>query len=215
MPRAACECRESTAARYRRHRHHQSARDHGRLGSPHRRAGRARHRLAMPPHRRVLRGTRRLAGAMAIAKKTGLVIDAYFSASKIRWILDHVPGARAKARDGELLFGNIDTWLIWKLTNGAVARHRSLQRLAHDADEPRAPAIGTTNCSAIFDIPRAMLPQIVPSSRRGWHGGGGASWAAEIPICGHRGRSAGGAVRAGVLLSPGCPRTPTAPDASP
>ena len=48
------------------------------------------------------------------------MIDAYFSASKIRWILENVPGARQKARDGELLFGNVDTWLIWKLTNGAV-----------------------------------------------------------------------------------------------
>ena len=53
-----------------------------------------------------------------IRKKTGLVNDAYFSASKIVWILDHVEGARAKAEKGELLFGNIDTWLIWKLTGG-------------------------------------------------------------------------------------------------
>src|SRR5882724_6930752 len=53
-----------------------------------------------------------------ITAKTGLVIDAYFSASKIRWILDNVNGARAQARDGRLLFGTIDTWLAWKLTNG-------------------------------------------------------------------------------------------------
>ena len=56
----------------------------------------------------------------AITRKTGLVMDAYFSASKIQWILEHVPDARRKARDGELLFGTVDTWLIWKLTNGAV-----------------------------------------------------------------------------------------------
>jgi glycerol kinase len=99
----------------------------------------------------------------AITRKTGLVIDAYFSASKIRWILENVPSARARARNGELLFGNIDTWLIWKLTNGAVhatdpsnASRTMLMNLATgdwDADLLR-----------IFDVPRAMLPRIVPSS---------------------------------------------------
>src|SRR5689334_3518338 len=58
------------------------------------------------------------AGAM-IQGKTGLLIDAYFSASKIRWLLDHVPGARARAEAGELAFGTIDTWLVWNLTGGA------------------------------------------------------------------------------------------------
>ena len=58
--------------------------------------------------------------AALIERKTGLVIDAYFSASKIRWILDTVPDARTKARDGEILFGTIDSWLIWKLTGGAA-----------------------------------------------------------------------------------------------
>ncbi|MDE7428643.1 MAG: glycerol kinase, partial [Lachnospiraceae bacterium] len=53
-------------------------------------------------------------------KKTGLVIDAYFSATKIKWILDNVPGAREKAEKGDLLFGTVETWLIWKLTKGAV-----------------------------------------------------------------------------------------------
>ena len=57
-------------------------------------------------------------GAM-ITRKTGLVVDAYFSGSKVKWILDHVPDARKRARDGELLFGTVDTWLIWRLTNGA------------------------------------------------------------------------------------------------
>src|SRR5262249_11457917 len=51
-----------------------------------------------------------------IQSKTGLVIDAYFSGSKIRWLLDHVPGARARARRGELAFGTVDTWLLWNLT---------------------------------------------------------------------------------------------------
>ncbi|MDZ7346906.1 MAG: FGGY family carbohydrate kinase, partial [candidate division KSB1 bacterium] len=55
-----------------------------------------------------------------IHAKTGLVIDPYFSATKIAWILDHVPNARPRAESGELLFGTIDTWLLWKLTDGAV-----------------------------------------------------------------------------------------------
>ena len=58
--------------------------------------------------------------ADAIRSKTGLVPDAYFSGSKIKWILDNVPGARERAEKGELLFGTIETWLIWRLTNGRV-----------------------------------------------------------------------------------------------
>ena len=101
--------------------------------------------------------------AQEITSKTGLVIDAYFSASKIRWILENVPGARSRAQNGELLFGNIDTWLIWKLTNGAVhatdpsnASRTMLMNLATgDWDE---------SLLRIFDVPRCMLPRIVPSS---------------------------------------------------
>ena len=55
-----------------------------------------------------------------IRQKTGLVIDAYFSATKVKWILDNVEGARERAEKGELLFGTVETWLIWKLTKGAV-----------------------------------------------------------------------------------------------
>ena len=55
-----------------------------------------------------------------IRKTTGLVPDAYFSATKIKWILDHVKGARARAEEGKILFGTVDTWLLWKLTGGAV-----------------------------------------------------------------------------------------------
>lgn len=58
--------------------------------------------------------------AAEIAEKTGLVVDAYFSATKLAWILDHVPGSRERAERGELLAGTIDSWLIWKLTGGAV-----------------------------------------------------------------------------------------------
>ncbi|MEO7145243.1 MAG: glycerol kinase [Bryobacteraceae bacterium] len=116
-----------------------------------RRTAEACHRLANSP------------AATDITRRTGLVIDAYFSASKIQWILDNVPGARARACDGELLFGTIDTWLIWRLTNGRV----------HATDPTNASRTMLMNLSTgewestltgIFDIPRAMLPQIVPSS---------------------------------------------------
>ncbi len=101
--------------------------------------------------------------AAEIARKTGLVIDAYFSGSKIRWILENVPGARGKARDGELLFGNVDTWLIWKLTNGAVhvtdysnASRTMLMDLASGEWD--------AGLLEIFGVPRVMLPRIVSSS---------------------------------------------------
>ncbi|MEO8658092.1 MAG: glycerol kinase GlpK [Bryobacteraceae bacterium] len=98
-----------------------------------------------------------------ITQKTGLVVDAYFSGSKLQWILDHVPGSRARAAAGDLLFGTVDTWLIWKLTAGA----------AHVTDFSNASRTMLMNLDTgawdsdlldIFDIPRAMLPRIVPSS---------------------------------------------------
>jgi glycerol kinase len=101
--------------------------------------------------------------APKITAKTGLVIDAYFSGSKVRWILENVPDARQKARDGELLFGNVDTWLVWKLTNGGV----------HITDPSNASRtmlmdIGTGDWDRelldVFGVPRDMLPRIVPSS---------------------------------------------------
>ncbi|MGD0296156.1 MAG: glycerol kinase GlpK [Bryobacteraceae bacterium] len=102
-------------------------------------------------------------GARMITEKTGLVIDAYFSASKIRWILENVPDGQRRARDGELLFGNVDTWLIWRLTNGAVhvtdysnASRTMLMDLA--SGEWDQELLET------FGVPRAMLPKIVPSS---------------------------------------------------
>ncbi len=135
--------------------------------------------------------------AATIENKTGLVIDAYFSASKIRWILDNVPDARAKARDGEILFGNIDTWLIWNLTGGA----------AHVTDPSNASRTMLMDLEtgawddellAIFDVPRAVLPQIVPFLR--------ASGCDQIRLPGRRDsyqrnrrRSAGSSCGAGML----------------
>ncbi len=98
-----------------------------------------------------------------IRKKTGLIIDAYFSATKIRWILDHVEGAREKAEAGELLFGMVETWLIWKLTKGKV----------HVTDYSNAARTMLFNINTLewdqeildlLKIPRSMLPQPMPSS---------------------------------------------------
>ncbi len=95
--------------------------------------------------------------------KTGLVIDAYFSGTKIKWILDNVPGARAKAEAGDLLFGTVETWLIWKLTKGAV----------HVTDYSNASRTLLFNINTLkwddeilaeLNIPKSMLPKALPSS---------------------------------------------------
>jgi len=98
-----------------------------------------------------------------IAEKTGLVIDAYFSASKLRWLLDHVSGARARAERGELAFGTIDSWLVWKLTGG---KHHLTD--ASNASRTMLMNIATGNWDdellALFDVPRVLLPEIRDSS---------------------------------------------------
>ena len=103
-------------------------------------------------------------GAESVVRaKTGLVLDAYFSATKIRWILDRVAGAHEAARRGELLCGTIDSWLIWKLSEGA----------AHVTDTTNASRTLLFNIHtlewdgelmALFDIPFSMLPTVTPSS---------------------------------------------------
>ena len=98
-----------------------------------------------------------------LQRRTGLVADAYFSGPKIKWILDNVPGARRRAERGELLFGTVDTWLIWKLTGGRV----------HVTDYSNASRTMLFNISTLdwdeellrlMDIPRSMLPVPRPSS---------------------------------------------------
>jgi glycerol kinase len=84
---------------------------------------------------------RRQGKAGLIQSKTGLVLDAYFSATKLQWLLDHVPGARARAERGELAFGTVDSWLIWNLTGGR-ARDGCQQRLAHPAVQYPHAAVG-------------------------------------------------------------------------
>jgi glycerol kinase len=98
-----------------------------------------------------------------VRAKTGLVFDPYFSATKIAWLLDNVPGARARAERGELAFGTIDTWLVWRLTHGAlhVTDHTNASRtLLYDLRR------GDWDDALLdlFRIPRALLPRIVASS---------------------------------------------------
>lgn len=99
--------------------------------------------------------------ADTIREKTGLEVDAYFSASKIKWLLDNVAGARVRAESGDLLFGTVDTWLIWKLTNGKL----------HITDPSNASRTMLYNINTlawddellrIFDIPRTILPDVRP-----------------------------------------------------
>ena len=117
-----------------------------------------------------------------VRSKTGLLPDAYFSASKVRWLLDNVPGARARAEAGELLFGTVDTYLIWVLTGGLV----------HATDPTNASRTMLFNIHegtwddellALFDVPRSMMPEVRPSSGSF----GETSYPgvpAGIPICG-------------------------------
>ena len=115
-----------------------------------------------------------------IQSTTGLVIDAYFSATKISWILDHVPGARERAEKGELLFGTVDSWLVWNLTGGKV----------HVTDYTNASRTMLYNIRELkwddkllerLDIPKAMLPEVRNSSEiYGYIGTGDV----QIPIAG-------------------------------
>ncbi|MDG2123046.1 MAG: glycerol kinase GlpK [Verrucomicrobiales bacterium] len=126
-----------------------------------------------PVHRAIVWQDRRTAGFCeelveagkegVIREKTGLVVDAYFSGSKLRWILENIDGARERAERGELFFGTIDSWLVWKLTGGK----------RHVTDVTNASRTMLFNLrtlewddelSALFGVPKAMLPEVVESS---------------------------------------------------
>ena len=115
-----------------------------------------------------------------IKDKTGLILDAYFSATKIKWILDNIEGAREKAENGELLFGTVDTWLIWNLTRGKV----------HVTDYTNAARTMLYNIKElkwddeILEIPKSMLPDVKPSSYVYGHTDEGMLSGAQIPIAG-------------------------------
>ena len=119
-------------------------------------------------------------------KKTGLLLDPYFSGTKVKWILDHVSGAREKAARGELLFGTMETWLIWKLTGGK----------AHVTDYSNASRTLMFNIHSLewdeellqlLDVPRAMLPEVKPSSHHYGVTVPHHFFGREVPICGAAG----------------------------
>ncbi len=117
-----------------------------------------------------------------INKKTGFILDAYFSATKIKWILDEVPGARKRAEAGEICFGTVDSWLIWKLSNGAkhftditnASRTMLYNIHEHQWDE---------DLLDLFDIPKAILPEVKASSEVVCTTSG-KIFSAKIPIAG-------------------------------
>ncbi|CUO11841.1 glycerol kinase GlpK [Clostridium disporicum] len=119
-----------------------------------------------------------------IKENTGLVIDAYFSATKIKWILDNIEGSREKAEAGKLLFGTVDTWLLWKLTNGEV----------HVTDYTNASRTMLYNIKELkwdekiakrLEIPMSMLPEVRNSSEvYGYANLGGSKKDIKVPIAG-------------------------------
>ncbi len=121
-----------------------------------------------------------------IRDNTGLVVDAYFSGTKVKWILDNVEGAREKAENGELLFGTVDSWLIWNLTRGKV----------HVTDYSNASRTMLYNIKElkwdekileVLDIPKSMLPQVKASSEIYGHTDHQTFGGADIPIAGAAG----------------------------
>ena len=117
-----------------------------------------------------------------IRKKTGLVIDAYFSATKIKWILDNVSGAREKANRGELAFGTVDTWLVWQLTRGE-------QYITDVSNASRTMLFNIHTMEwdddllKLFDIPASMLPEVRDSSSLYGHTKS-TIFASKVPIAG-------------------------------
>lgn len=118
-----------------------------------------------------------------IHDKTGLVIDSYFSATKIKWILDHVDGALEKAQRGDLLFGTIDCWLLWNLTNGRIHAtdvtnaSRTMLYNIHDLDWDQ-------NILDLLSIPRTMLPEVRSSSEMYGYTSEYHFYGVQIPIAG-------------------------------
>ena len=120
-------------------------------------------------------------------EKTGLLIDPYFSGTKVKWVLDHVPGARERAEQGELLFGTIDSWLIWKLSGGTHVTDvsnasRTLMYNIYDLQ-------WDDELLRILDIPKAMLPEVRGSSEVYAHTMDYHFFGHRVPIAGAAGIS--------------------------
>lgn len=117
-----------------------------------------------------------------IREKTGLRIDPYFSASKIAWILENIPDARKKAENGDLLFGTMDSWIVWKLTGGE-------QHITDATNASRTLLCNIENVEwdqdllEMFNIPESILPRIVPTSENYGSTAPYAFFGAQVPIC--------------------------------
>jgi len=121
-----------------------------------------------------------------IRQKTGLVIDAYFSGTKIRWLLDHVSGARRRAQQGRLAFGTVDTWLLWQLTGGrehATDYTNASRTLLYNIQTRQ----WDRQLLSVLGIPRSLLPDVRPSSGRFGSTARGGPLPAGIPILGMAG----------------------------
>jgi glycerol kinase len=121
--------------------------------------------------------------AQTIQQKTGLIIDAYFSATKLKWILDNVSGARAKADKGELAFGTVDTWLAWKLSSGQL-------HITDVSNASRTMLFNIHSCEwdddllKLFDIPKNILPEVKASSEVYGFSGSIIAPSSGVPIAG-------------------------------
>ena len=142
-----------------------------------------------------------------IARKTGLLLDPYFSATKLEWLLQHVKGARARAAKGAIRFGTIDSWLIWRLTGGKV----------HATDVTNASRTMLFNLKTrdwddellkLFGVPRAVLPQVKDSVA---DFGIAQGLGAPIPILGVAGDQQAASFSQACLAAPATSRPPTAP----
>jgi glycerol kinase len=151
----------------------------------------------MPIHNAIVWQDRRTAGMCRklkdssneamVAARTGLVLDPYFSASKIAWLIDHVPGARAKAERGELAFGTVDSYLLWRLTEGAVHATDATNASRTALYDIHANAWSAELC-ALFGVPGLLLPEVRDCAA---DYGTTALFGGAIPIRGSR-RPAGG-----------------------
>ena len=145
--------------RNRRHRHHQPARDGGDLGQGDRQADPQGDRLAGQAHRAALREAEEAGLEKKFSRKTGLLLDPYFSGTKIAWLLDNVKGARKRAEKGELLAGTIDTFLVWRLTGGkvhATDATNASRTLVYNIEKNEWDA----ELLKILNIPSALLPKV-------------------------------------------------------
>src|SRR5512142_1640942 len=154
-----------------------------------RRSGRPVHHAIVWQDRRTTEACARLKAdghEAAVREKTGLVLDPYFSATKLRWLLENVKGAEEKARDGALAFGTIDTFLVWRLTGGAAHvtdvsnASRTLLFDLHQLD-------WSDRLCDLFTVPRAILPSVRSSSERYGETRGVNGLRDGIPVCGMAG----------------------------